>query len=84
LTAKLKRIHVNQHIIRRNRRESASEPPLTVKVNRQNLRADRVVIDGPAEIVYSPARPLPCGATVWVETRAPVHVHVKEHTDIVD
>jgi hypothetical protein len=80
---RLKRIHVNQHIIRRNRKESAGEPPLTVKVSRENLRAHRVEIHGPAEVLYSPDRPLPCGATVWIETRSPVAVHLDSDTRVI-
>jgi hypothetical protein len=68
----IKRIHVNQHVIRRNRVQDESEPPLTVKSSRGNTKALRVVVEGPSEIVYSPDRPLACGARVWVETTAPV------------
>lgn len=71
---RLKRIHVNQHVIRRNLRSSAPEPPLTVKVARENVRCDRVFIDGPSEVVYRPDKPLGCGARVWIETRAPVEI----------
>jgi hypothetical protein len=70
----LKRIHVNQHIIRRNRKTGESMSPLTVKTSRGNYRADFVRIEGASEIVYSPDRPLSCGARVWIETRAPVVV----------
>lgn len=70
----LKRIHVNQHVVRANARLGTIDPPISVKTYRENLRADRVVIDGPSEVVYRPERPLSCGARLWVETRAPVHV----------
>lgn len=74
----LKRIHVNQHIIRANKkREPADrEPPITVKAGRggKNQRANEVFIYGPSRVVYSPDKPLSCGATVWVETTAPVVV----------
>jgi hypothetical protein len=79
----IKRIHVNQHIIRRNRREATSDPPLTVKVRGQNLRAERVEIAGPAIVVYSPQKPLSCGATVWVETRGAVVVHTRSAQETV-
>lgn len=68
----LKRIHVNQHVIRANQRLDQLDPPITVKTYRRNHRAHRVVIDGSSELVYAPSRPLPCGARLWIETRAPV------------
>jgi hypothetical protein len=70
----LKRIHVNQHVIRRNTRTGEREPPVTVKTSRANHRARSVRIEGASEVVYSPDRPLPCGARVWIETKAPVLV----------
>lgn len=70
----LKRIHVNQHVIRSNRREGQSGPPLTVKTSRSNTKGHHVEILGPARVVYRPEKPLPCGARVWIETRAQVLV----------
>lgn len=64
----IKRIHINQHIIRANRREGLSDPPITVKTSRANVRAHEVRIEGPSRVVYSPDKPLACGARVWVET----------------
>jgi hypothetical protein len=71
---RLKRIHVNQHVIRRNVREGADEPPIRVKVGRENIAAHRVEIDGASELVYRPEKPLSCGARLWIETRAPLVV----------
>lgn len=68
----LKRIHVNQHIIRRNKKNGESEPPLTVKTYKDNTQCHEVEIDGPAKVVYSPDKPLSCGARVWIETEAEV------------
>jgi hypothetical protein len=68
----LKRIHVNQHVIRRNTKTGERVPPLTVKTSRGNYRAESVRIEGASEVIYSPDRPLSCGARVWIETRAPV------------
>jgi hypothetical protein len=75
LSAMLKRIHVNQHAIRRNRVAGSNEPPLTIKTYHSNTKARRVEILGPSEVVYSPDKPLPCGARVWIETKAPVVAH---------
>lgn len=70
-------IHVNQHIIKSNAKSGAREPALTVKDYRQNRKAHTVQIHGPSEVVYSPDKPLACGARVWIETQAPVSVGVQ-------
>jgi hypothetical protein len=80
-----KRIHVNQHAIRRNRKRkhdplfadshgSEPEPVLTVKTYKSNNYGHHVFIDGTSKVVYSPDKPLSCGAHVWIETHAPVEV----------
>jgi len=66
-------IHVNQHAIRRNAKNSANEPVITIKTHRSNTYAHEVLIDGPCRIVYSADKPLACGARVWIETHAGVH-----------
>ena len=63
-------IHVNQHVIKSNRKTGAREPVITVKTWKRNVKTNYVEIHGPAVVVYSPHRPLSCGATVWIETRA--------------
>lgn len=70
----IKRIHVNQHVIKANATAEPSDrqPPLTVKTSRSNHKASEVHVNGPARIVYSPDKPLDCGAKVWIETTAPV------------
>jgi len=82
----IKRIHVNQHLIRRNAKFHENAPPLTVKTSRGNHLAHEVDIDGPAKVVYRPSRPLSCGARVWVETRAPVIVtrHGENEAQMLD
>ena len=66
------RIHVNQHIIRRNAQGHRPEPPLTVKTYKSNRKAWSVEVRGPSSVVYSPDKPLSCGAKVWIETEAEV------------
>jgi hypothetical protein len=61
-------VHVNQHIIRRNSKTGQRDPVLTVKTYRDNNYATRVQITGPCVVVYSPDKPLSCGAKVWIET----------------
>jgi hypothetical protein len=68
----LKRIHVNQHAIRRNARADTREPPISVKTAGGSYHCSSVAIAGPSSVTYSPDKPLSCGARVWVETRAPI------------
>ena len=66
------RIHVNQHIIRANYKGQEPRPPLTVKTYKGNLVAWGVFIQGSSRVVYSPDKPLSCGAKVWIETDSEV------------
>jgi hypothetical protein len=67
-------IHVNQHIIKSNRANKVEEPVLTVKTYKSNTYAKAVHIQGESRVVYSPDKPLSCGAHVWIETKAPVEI----------
>lgn len=67
-------VHVNQHTIRSNSKTGEREPVLTVKTHKDNRYARRVQIDGPCTVVYSPDKPLSCGAKVWIETQGKVEV----------
>lgn len=69
----LKRIHVNQHKIRRREGQ-----PLSIKNRGSTIVADEVEIKGPSAVVHRPDKPLSCGARVWIETRAPVVVDGRE------
>jgi len=79
--ARIKRIHVNQFVIRANKRDGTNQPPLRVKTSAQNVAAHEVLIDGPSRVVYSPDRPLPCGARVWIETTSNVTVVDEGHSE---
>lgn len=71
----IKRIHVNQHHIKANRKNGNEDLPVfTVKTSRLNVRGQSVKIIGESETIYSPDKPLSCGARVWVQTTAEVHV----------
>lgn len=67
-------IHVNQHVIRANIKKDEREPVLTVKTYKSNTYAHEVNITGPAKVIYSPDKPLSCGARVWIETEEPVEI----------
>lgn len=67
------RIHVNQHIIKKNRKGGPIEPVLTVKTYKSNTYAfTAIILDTEgcevARVVYRPNKPLSCGAHCWVET----------------
>jgi hypothetical protein len=61
-------IHVNQHVIKSNIKKEVSDPVLTVKTYKDNRYAHEVEIVGSSKVVYSPDKPLSCGARVWIET----------------
>lgn len=73
----IKRIHVNQHIIKANRKNGTNNPVLTVKTSKNNFYAKEVEILGPSKVIYSPSKPLSCGARVWIESTAQVLVDGK-------
>ncbi|BAQ91034.1 hypothetical protein [uncultured Mediterranean phage uvMED] len=63
-----KKIHINQHKIRSNKKNNTEEPVITVKTSKSNNYAKEVDILGKSKLVYKPTKPLPCGARVWIET----------------
>ena len=83
------RIHVNQHNIASNKKQLAASkydgitpellPVITAKTYKDNRLGNEAWIrdaDGTvvAIVVYCPEKPLPCGATCWVETELDVEV----------
>lgn len=68
------RIHVNQHRIRSNKKHGLTEPVISIKRGGRTITCNRVEVAGPCTVVYSPDKPLPCGARVWIETTAPLIV----------
>jgi hypothetical protein len=74
----LKRIHVDQHVIRRNKKNGTDDPPLSVKTYKDNIKCRKILIDGPSSVIYSPDKPLSCGARVWIETTACVIADCEE------
>jgi len=76
-------IHINQHIIKRNKKTGEREHPITCKTYKSNNVASSLRISGPAKIVYRPDKPLPCGATVWIETNSEVELNVEEEGAII-
>lgn len=76
-------IHVNQHKIKANHKQGTRDPVLTVKTYKDNVYGHEAILldkDGNevARVIYSPDKPLSCGAHVWIETYNPVEVIVLE------
>ena len=69
-----KYIHINQHVIKSNHKNDRREPVITVKNYKSNTYAHEVKILGESKVIYSPDKPLSCGAKVWIETDAEVVV----------
>ena len=67
------RIHVNQHHIKANAKDGGNRPVLTVKDYKQNRKCNEVEFTN-GRVVYSPDKPLSCGARVWIETDDPVKI----------
>jgi|TARA_R110000744_G_scaffold205_1_gene819 hypothetical protein len=67
-------IHVNQHIIKSNKKNKERKPVLTVKTYKSNIYATNILIKGNSKVVYNPDKPLSCGARVWIETQSEVEI----------
>jgi len=66
-------IHINQHNIKHNRKNSAKKKVITCKTYKSNLYCNELEIldkngEVAAKLIYRPDKPLSCGATVWIET----------------
>ena len=68
------RIHINQHVIKRNAKTGEREPVITCKTYKENKYGHEVEIKGNCKIIYSPDKPLSCGAKVWIETDSDIVV----------
>ena len=60
--------------IKSNHKNNKREPVITVKTYKSNTYGHQVHILGECKVVYSPDKPLSCGAKVWIETEAEVIV----------
>ena len=74
---KIARIHVNQHVIKANAKYGENNPVFTIKQGGKNTYAYNVKVVGEMELVYSPDKPLSCGAKVWIETKGNIEVDSK-------
>ena len=60
------------HVIRKNKKKGERNPTITVKTYKTNTYAHEVEILGPSKVIYSPDKPLSCGARLWIETHSEV------------
>jgi len=72
-------IHVNQHKIKSNNKNGTNHPVLTVKTYNTNDYGHQAILKDEngkevARVVYSPDKPLSCGARVWIETLGSVEI----------
>ena len=74
---KIARIHVNKHVIKANAKYGENNPVFTIKQGGKNTYAFNVRVVGEMELVYSPDKPLSCGAKVWIETKGNIEVDGK-------
>ena len=77
---KIARIHVNQHVIKANAKYGENNPVFTIKQGGKNTYAYNVKVVGEMELVYSPDKPLSCGAKVWIETRGDIELDKSSDT----
>jgi hypothetical protein len=77
---KIARIHVNQHVIKANAKYGENNPVFTIKQGGKNTYAFNVKVKGEMELVYSPDKPLSCGAKVWIETRGDIELDKSSDT----
>ena len=67
-----KKIHINMHKIRANKKHGTNEPVITVKTYKSNTYGHEVEILGPSKVVYghNGEKILNCGARVVIETES--------------
>ena len=70
----MKRIHVNMHKVKENKKHGTNEPVITIKEGKSNTYCHEVSILGESKVVYRPEKPLSCGAKVWIETNAELEI----------
>jgi len=69
-------IHVNQHVIKSNKKHNENKPVITIKQGRTNTYCHEVKILGPSMVTYGGNdKPiLSCGARVVISTESPIEI----------
>ena len=78
-----KYIHVNQHVIRANKKNNENNPVITIKEGKKNTYCHEVEILGKSKVSYSgnEKTALSCGARVVIETHAPIVAIVHDNVE---
>ena len=66
-------IHINQHVIKKNRKEGGRDAVITCKTYKDTVYGSAVTFTN-GKVVYRPEKPLSCGAEVWIETEDEVQI----------
>lgn len=74
----IKRIHVNQNIIKANKKTGSNDPVLTIKTTKNNIKANHIMIGNNVRLCYAPDSPLACGATIWIETTEEIQIQTSD------
>ena len=75
-------VHVNQHIVKANKKHGSFIPALTVKNYKETKYAREVTIHGASKVIHSD-KPLACGARCWIETNAKVTTFLCSHKEVM-
>lgn len=67
----IKRIHVDKHILAHNRVNGTNKPAWTIQTSKGSFKASQVHVNGLSSMVQG-AKPLSCGARMYIETKAQV------------
>ena len=70
-------IHVNRNVIQQNDKRNKKVPVCRVQEGSKTWYGSRIDILGPSSLVYSPDKPLRCGAKLWIETESDIFIHDK-------
>tara|TARA_B100001057_G_scaffold33428_1_gene30349 strand:- start:227 stop:511 length:285 start_codon:yes stop_codon:yes gene_type:complete len=76
MRTKTKYIHVNQHVIRANKKHNKNDPCITIKQGSKNTYCHEVEVLGPSKIIYGGNdKPiLSCGARVVIKTDSEINI----------
>lgn len=64
----VKRVHVDQAVIRRNRKTGVNDPAITIQTSVGSFKVQEVEF-GPGARLVQREKPLSCGARIFIETR---------------
>lgn len=62
-------IVVNRHKVLYNRKNGTREPVLRHSKGKYGkpVYSNEIIFEGKGRVIYNPDKPLPCGATCWIE-----------------